>query len=839
MPDNDAESTAQNDERPPTEVNERSPHDAAESIRSEREIKKVAQRNHEHMPTQSELIEKSIREYLDLGWSVLPLRSRKKEPARKAWNDEQLELSGILAEIKRGHDNLGVLLGRPGSWLVDVDLDSRFARAANERAPELLDRSASFGHSGEITHVLVTIPDTAIKRELFKDPSDNSILLEVRGTGHQTMVPLSIHPNGERLTWRTPPKELITLGEESFINRVRLLAAMALLVKHMPGEGSRDEVALWLSGAMLSNGWPASRAEQFIRVVFDLGGALDVEAKVRKVGQTAKVLGKEHLVGGLGKLRECLPPKVADRLGEWMGFQTAPAAASTRRTGQSAKDLLVEIGSSVPLWRDSLSGELYASALIAGRTEHVSTRSRAFKRYLANQFHERQHTVPEDAAVKNALTVLEGKAQNGPAFATGRRVMRRGCELLLDLANEAGQVVVISSEGWRVEVASSDVRFIRASDSLPLPAPQRGGSIEQLRPFLNTDGDGFILLVGVLLCWCRPHGPYPIVALQGEAGSGKSGCLDILRLLVDPARAMRSAPPRSEDDLVVTAAGQHVQSFDNVSSIQQHMYDALCRLATGGGLKKRQLYSDGEVFTLDVQRPVVMTAITLPDHVPDDFKSRLIAIDLERIVAEYRREAEIRGEFDALRPLILGSLLDGVVVALQRATEDLSGFAAAFRLSDAIHWVEQAAPAFGWEAGQFTAAYSRMRERLYEETADANPLVDLLSRWVQAQKVVGARDTDEARDTGKVYDGSAKELLAQLNLFAASAHALESLLDERRRPLQPKGLARKMHLLAESLRQVGVSCRAIKSGASNTVWVIERTKLDLIYDPRTPAELPF
>ena len=43
----------------------------------------------------------------------------------------------------------------------------------------------------------------------------------------------------------------------------------------------------------------------------------------------------------------------------------------------------------------------------------------------------------------------------------------------------------IDADGWRV-IDTPPVRFRRSAGMLPLPAPVAGGSIEELRPFLNV-----------------------------------------------------------------------------------------------------------------------------------------------------------------------------------------------------------------------------------------------------------------------------------------------------------------------------------------------------------------
>ena len=61
--------------------------------------------------------------------------------------------------------------------------------------------------------------------------------------------------------------------------------------------------------------------------------------------------------------------------------------------------------------------------------------------------------------------------------------------------------------------------------------------------------------------------------------------------------------------LIVTSAALCIVTLDNLSRIQDWLSDGLCRLATGGGLSKRRLYTDADEHVLEAQRPVFITSI--------------------------------------------------------------------------------------------------------------------------------------------------------------------------------------------------------------------------------------
>src|SRR5262249_23050574 len=154
------------------------------------------------------------------------------------------------------------------------------------------------------------------------------------------------------------------------------------------------------------------------------------------------------------------------------------------------------------------------------------------------------------------------------------------------------------------------VRFRRAPGMLPLPEPRSGGSVADLRSFLNVKSeDDFELALAWLLAAMRDRGPYPVLALMGEQGSAKSTFATILRSLIDPNTAALRALPRPDRDLLISAANGWIVGYDNVSRIPSWLSDALCRLATGGGFSTRKLYTDDEEALFSAQRPVVLNGI--------------------------------------------------------------------------------------------------------------------------------------------------------------------------------------------------------------------------------------
>jgi hypothetical protein len=93
-----------------------------------------------------------------------------------------------------------------------------------------------------------------------------------------------------------------------------------------------------------------------------------------------------------------------------------------------------------------------------------------------------------------------------------------GGRLYLDLSERAWRALEIDAEGWRV-VGRPAAKFRRTRGSQSLPEPERGGSLEELRPFLNVDGHGWTLIRAFLVAALRPSLPCPILVAKGEGAS--------------------------------------------------------------------------------------------------------------------------------------------------------------------------------------------------------------------------------------------------------------------------------------------------------------------------------
>lgn len=436
----------------------------------------------------------------------------------------------------------------------------------------------------------------------------------------------------------------------------------------------------------------------------------------------------------------------------------------------------------------------HAVITIEDHRETWPIRSRGFELWLRRLHYQATDEALSEQALTEAIATLEAEAQfAGEEREVHRRVAGVGDRILIDLSDDRWRAIEITVDGWEV-VEDPDVHFVRDPSSRPLPEPVGGSSIEELRPFANcADEASWMRLCGFLVMCFNPRGPYPVANPTGEQGSAKSTLSRLTVSLVDPRIAPLMMGTPSVRELAVNANSVWLVGFDNVSKVTPALSDALCQLATGGGYRTRQLYTDADPFILDLKRPVLLNAIGQVIERPD-LLDRVALIELAPIPPEKRRsEEEFWTAWEAARPLVLGALLDGVVAAFGGAGGVwLEGFP---RMADFARWGEAAGAKFGWPEGAFTAALEGSRQDLLEGSADAHPEIGVLLAFM---------------DENEAWVGSASELLKLL-----TERADESVTGSRTWPKRPDTLSNRLTQHAPLLRTHGIEITRGREAGGN------------------------
>lgn len=735
---------------------------------------------------------KAARRYLARGWQPVPVYPRTKKPVGKDWQNRRLRPEDLPKEFADGR-NIGLLLGNPSGGLTDVDLDWPEARALARFF--LPTTGLVSGHALSPESHLWFITDPVVMTMKFLDPTllktdERAMIVELRSTGGQTVVPPSVHPNGHPYIWHKDG-EPAKVSARELQRAVGGLAAAALLARHWQ-TGKRHELALALSGALIRAGWSVEQCEHFIDAV--TYAASDEEARLRlaDIRSTLERIKNDQPATGLPTLAELLDSKIVSKMVTWLnlpnrepGMETESESepSGSKRTTQA--QVLIQLAESQARFFHTSEHEAYADIQNNGHTETWPVRSKAFRRWLLREFYQLQSKPPAAQSLQDALSVIEAKAMfDSIEREIFVRVGEHGGNIYIDLCDANWQAIEITSGGWRV-VADPPVRFRRARGMLPLPYPVAGGKLGELRRFINVaSDDDFVLILAWLLAAFRPTGPFPALTLHGEQGSAKSTASRVLRELIDPNSAALRSEPRDVRDLMIAANNAWCLAFDNLSHLPAWLSDVFCRLASGGGFSTRELYSDSDEVLFDSQRPIILNAIE-EIATRGDLLGRALIVHLPRITDERRiAEKNLWREFEKAKPLILGALLDAVSVALR--TLPTVTLPNPPRMADFAVWSTAAEPALGCARGAFMRAYSENRESANELTLEASPVA------------AAVRELAESSE----WAGIASELLDVLN-----ERANEKTRRQKAWPTTPRALSNALRRLAPNLRAVGVDVK--------------------------------
>ena len=292
------------------------------------------------------VVAEAARDLLDAGWNPIVLSPRSKRPVRDGWQNERVT-ADVIPLTFSAESNIGVLLGEAGNGRVDVDCD---CLEAVNLAPKFLP-ATGFIH-GRASRPRSHYHFTSVPLPEHRKYEFNGCLVELRSVG-QTMLPPSIHPTGEQLSWDEAEGAPATVTGELLSSAVRELAAAALIVRCYPKVGDRHGLALPLAGFLLRRqGWDEARVTKFVTAVATAAGDDEIKDRQNAVETTAQCLASDGKPTGGPELRKLIGDAAFDKFAEWLGF--AKVARFTLPTIEAATVAPDEI----PAWpADTLEGD--------------------------------------------------------------------------------------------------------------------------------------------------------------------------------------------------------------------------------------------------------------------------------------------------------------------------------------------------------------------------------------------------------------------------------------------------------------------------------------------------
>jgi hypothetical protein len=244
----------------------------------------------------------------------------RKMPVDKEWQTPRPH-DVVANTFANGQYNVGVLLGVHSDWLVDVDLDCPEAvRMASTFLPAT---DAMFGrYSSRGSHWLYKCTGPVETRK-YKDPSltpDESMMVELRSTGHHTVFPPSTHESGEAIEWSNPDSHDPTeIEPDNLVTACGKLAAAVLCVRAWVGSsGAHHDASLALAGMLHRVGMSDDEVLSFIGTVADAAGDDERADRVRAAKDTLKRAAMKRKYQAATALMEIFGEETVHKIQEFL-----------------------------------------------------------------------------------------------------------------------------------------------------------------------------------------------------------------------------------------------------------------------------------------------------------------------------------------------------------------------------------------------------------------------------------------------------------------------------------------------------------------------------------------
>ena len=238
--------------------------------------------------------------------AYLALRPKSKIPVGTNWPEQGTSQEEALS----ANGNLGLLLGSK-SRIMDVDLDCSEAKAlAGLILPKpfvQFDRGTA--DSGHFLYKATSFGPT--KR--FGANGAKSTLVELRGDGSQTMIPPSVHPEGDSLVFKDVNPDAAEIEYSDLLRSVSFLAACAEITK-LWSVGRRHDLALSFSGLCFKQYVDPQLLINIIQRICRITGDFEEQDRMNCVRTS---VGKPHgELQGYHSLVDCIGKAAADRISE-------------------------------------------------------------------------------------------------------------------------------------------------------------------------------------------------------------------------------------------------------------------------------------------------------------------------------------------------------------------------------------------------------------------------------------------------------------------------------------------------------------------------------------------
>jgi hypothetical protein len=442
--------------------------------------------------------------------------------------------------------------------------------------------------------------------------------------------------------------------------------------------------------------------------------------------------------------------------------------------------------------------------------ESLSMQSKFFHYWLTALTFNTRGKAPSNSQLDEAVNTLTAQAVfNGAEHDVHKRVAEHDGKIYVDLCTQEFDYVQIDKHGWRI-VHEVPCKFERRENMGALPIPRHGGSLRALKQFLNVaTHDDYRAAVAWLIGAYHPTGPYPVLAIHGQAGAAKSTASRVLRELTDPCTPAMRRPPREERELWIAALNNRVVVFNNISWLPDWLSDGLCALSYDGGFVQRTLFTTEDESVYPGRNPCILNGIE-NCVTRGDLADRLLQITLPRIEKKKRKsEKQFNAEFDKAKPMILGAVFTAIATGLKHRDNVCIQTE---RMADFFVWLAACEPALTLHPGSFIRACEHNISDSSRQTLDSCIIYEPLRKVLQIHSRRKHGSTNQWRTNAT----------ALLNLL--ERNTTRSQEKDKLWPKLPHRLSNQLQRMATDLAKIGIDVTIGRTGEQRHIDFQWRTE---------------
>lgn len=223
----------------------------------------------------------------------------------------------------------------------------------------------------------------------------------------------------------------------------------------------------------------------------------------------------------------------------------------------------------------------------------------------------------------------------------------------------------------------------------------------------------------------------PLLLVEGEKGSGKTISVQRVQVALFGKASTMTVTQNGEEDFGVTLLQQALALIDNTDTLVEWLQDSICAYSTGGGWRRRQLYTNKGQVEIKPQAFIALATKNPATFRRDDVADRCLIMRLERRHDNFTAAEVLFGQILADRDLILGEYLYYLNAIVAEIRKGLPTVSSAYRMADFARLAHVIGPVLGFSSDSVDQMLQSMQHERDELTNERNPLTDLLDKWLE------------------------------------------------------------------------------------------------------------